>query len=84
MSGVDDLKAAVASTSATLATVSTDLGTVSGKIDNAIALIQQLRQGGGLSDADAEALAQTLAGSQTTITTAQTSLDTEANKLAGA
>lgn len=84
MSGFDDLKAAVAATASTLTTVSTDLGTVSGKIDTAIALIQSLRQSGGLSDADAEALAQTLTGSQQTITAAQTSLDAEADKLAGA
>lgn len=83
MSGVDDLKAAVASTVTTLNTVSTDLGDVSTKIDTAIALIEQLKQNGTLSDADAEALAQSLTGAQTTITTAQASLDTEAGKLAG-
>lgn len=84
MSGVDDLKAAVASTATNLTTVSTDLGAVSGKIDTAIALIQSLRQSGGLSDADAEQLAQTLQGANTQVSAAQASLDAEADKLAGA
>lgn len=77
MAGIDDLKAAVASTAAEITAASTSISTEIAAVEAAIAKLQA----GGLSDADAEALAQTLQGSVTNLTTAQGTLDAETTKL---
>lgn len=68
MSGVDDLKAEIG-------TIATDLTAEQDVINQVIAKLQ----GGGLSDADAEALAQQLKGSADNITAATTSLQNALN-----
>lgn len=67
MSGVDDLNAAVAS-------IATDLTAETAVVQQVIAALQQAGQGGGLTDAQAEALAQQLQGSATNITNITTQL----------
>ena len=78
MAGVDDLKAAVAAIATALVALSTS---ITNEIAEVTAVITKLQQGGGLSDADAEALAQQLQGSVTNLTAAQGSLDAETQKL---
>jgi uncharacterized phage infection (PIP) family protein YhgE len=67
MSGVDDLNAAVAS-------IATDLTAETTVVNQVVAALQAAGQGGGLTDAEAEALAQQLQGSATNITTLTTNL----------
>lgn len=69
MAGIDDLKTAVAAVAAGVTQAVTDINT-------AIALIAKLKASGGLSDADAEALATTLNSAVTGLATADTALKT--------
>lgn len=77
MSGIDDLKAAVTSLK-----VAVDANTAS--TNNEIAVVNTVinaLKGGGLTDADAEQLAQTLAASVGNLQSSQTALDSEAQSI---
>jgi hypothetical protein len=67
MSGVTDLQTAVQTIAAGVTQAVTDINT-------AVTLIQQLKSTGGLSDADAETLAQTLTSAATSLSTADSAL----------
>ena len=67
MSGVDDLNAAVA-------TIASDLTAEGVQIQAVITALQNAGQSGGLTDAQAEALAQQLTSSAGVITAATTAL----------
>ena len=77
MSGFDDLKAAVESLKTV---VQQETDAVNLEITTVNAVIAQLKQG-GLSDADAEALAQSLQGAVTNLSASVTNLNNESQSV---
>src|SRR5271167_953842 len=71
MSGVSDLQAAVAAVQSEQTALSTLIGTVITDIQAAIAAIAAFQAGGGLSDAAAEVLSQSLSAAVTSLQTSQ-------------
>ncbi len=78
MSGVDDLKLAIADVAQTQADESASIEAEFTAIESAIA---KLQQGGGLSDADAAAMAAQLQTAVGNMKAAKANIDTETAKL---
>lgn len=80
MSGVEDLKASVSALQSEVTTLQTSITNSIAAQELILTEIQNLKNNGGLSDADAETLAQSVNASVTALQTSGGSLDAETTK----